>query len=84
MAALRNGAAGTEDGTTELDRNTRVVLLLLAARHGCTTELLETWFGDTLDCTIVDALGDAVETLLVGWRRACLVVRSRRLKKNLI
>ena len=35
-----DGAAGTEDGTTELDRDTRVVLLLLVARHGGTTELL--------------------------------------------
>ncbi len=37
-----DGAAGTEDGTTELDRDITVVLLLLVARHSgtSTTELL--------------------------------------------
>ncbi len=34
------GAAATEGGTTELERNMTVVLLLLVARHGGTTELL--------------------------------------------
>ena len=61
------GAAGTEDGTTELDRNTRVVLLLEA---GTAAASCETW----------RHYGAAVGTLLVGWRKACLVVhiRSRR------
>ena len=34
------GAAGTEDATMELDRDTRVVLLLLVARHGGTWSCL--------------------------------------------